>query len=555
MAEVLGRLRTQVRAVPTVIWCVVGAYIALLLTYSIIVPTYQAPDEHLHVSLSHDIAEGRGYPRWDEGRINVGVQQSLSLAEFSRGRNTGPRAGHLTPEEALPKGERPSIEELRAGELPGDDVNHINQLSQHPPLYYVASGTLLRGTQALVGDSDWSFDVETWYLRLLSIALIAPLPLIIWRSTSLLRLPPSVGVAATLVPLAIPQLLHIGSTANNDSLAFLLFWLMTPSLIHIARGQLGLRRALLAGVVTGLALLTKGYAIVLPPLILAAYGCAIWRQLRDRLKPTIVAAGAYLATTIAVGGWWWLRNIVRYGEPIPSQHSAQVPAREGVELDILEFLNRWSVDTTRAFWGKFGWLNVPIPGVATFLATVVGVGAIALACKRTDRVASLAWPLRLLLLLPLPLLWAAHIATVLPSHLRSGLWGGLQGRYWFSAVATLSILIALGVAQLVKQRRQNWLPLSVLAATGVMNVTAALSILGFYWGRPEGSLVDRLDALVAWAPLPGELLGVGAVVCVGLMTLATYQIVMLTRRSPGESSPSAPVDDTPSSSRETVLVL
>jgi hypothetical protein len=36
------------------------------LAYSILVPTYRAPDEPLHVDLAHHVSEELDYPAWDE---------------------------------------------------------------------------------------------------------------------------------------------------------------------------------------------------------------------------------------------------------------------------------------------------------------------------------------------------------------------------------------------------------------------------------------------------------------------------------------------------------
>jgi hypothetical protein len=88
---------------------------------------------------------------------------------------------------------------------------------------------------------------------------------------------------------------------------------------------------------------------------------------------------------------------------------------------------------------------------------------------------------------------------------------GLQGRYWFGALASVVVLVAIGLANIVR-RSMRWLPLAVLVAAGVVQVFAVSTILGFYRGRPGNALIDRLRALVAWAPAQGEVLALGAAV-------------------------------------------
>jgi hypothetical protein len=88
---------------------------------------------------------------------------------------------------------------------------------------------------------------------------------------------------------------------------------------------------------------------------------------------------------------------------------------------------------------------------------------------------------------------------------------GMQGRYWFGAVATMCVAVSLGWANIAR-RYQRWLPLGVLVSAGIMQVTAVRSIINQYWGAPNSAWSDRIRAMVAWAPLPGEMLAVGAVV-------------------------------------------
>lgn len=108
----------------------------LLLLYSIILSTYRAPDEPLHADLSHGMSEDFHYPAWDEGQTSAGIRRSLPLVRFSR------RSAHLAADEAPHKPDRPSLEELEAGSEPSG----INQLTQHPPQYYMAAGSTVQHT-------------------------------------------------------------------------------------------------------------------------------------------------------------------------------------------------------------------------------------------------------------------------------------------------------------------------------------------------------------------------------------------------------------------------
>lgn len=495
----LGPVRTAVRRVPAVVWWITALHVAVLLAYSVLLPTYRAPDEPLHMSLSEQFADELRYPAWDEGRTDMGIQRSARIVRF------GDDSRHLTAAEAPPRDERPTTDELRAG----DGRQGINQLTQHPPLYYVVTGSTMLAIETVVGEPIGSFDLQAWVYRLMSVAMIAPLPLLVWQAGRRLGVPAPVGVAATLVPLAIPQLSHIGSSANNDNLMLVLFWALTPVVIRVAGGALGPRTAVLAGVLTGLALLTKAFALVMLPWVGAALLLAAWRGGQAVRRSAIGFGLIYGAVSMALGGWWWVRNVVVHGRLSKSRMSELVPRREGVELDLPQFLDIWSERTLRRFWGRFGWHDTGLPDVAVVLATLVVVVALVLACRRRDGVAGTPLATRLLLVLPLVLLIGIQFQRGLNSHLNTGRWAGLQGRYWYGAIAALCLLVALGLAQLLG-RWLPWLPAGVAAAAVTMHVLAVVALLSFYWGAPGSALVDRWRAVVGWAPVPPFLLVLGA---------------------------------------------
>ena len=78
-------------------------------------------------------------------------------------------------DEAPDKGSRPAWDD-EGGDRP---VGGLNQMPQHPPLYYQAMATVLRAERA-VGGGPASTDRELALLRLVNAALLAPLPLLAW---------------------------------------------------------------------------------------------------------------------------------------------------------------------------------------------------------------------------------------------------------------------------------------------------------------------------------------------------------------------------------------
>lgn len=517
--------------VPRVVWWITALNLVLLLGYSVLAPTFRGPDEPQHVDLTHLFSEEQRYPGWDQRDTGAGILNALGIVEFHT------KSQNLEASAAPEKGERPSINDL---EDP-DRSRSINQLSQHPPLYYAIAGTLERGVEVVTGNPI-PFDLETWFYRLVSIVMVAPLPLIIWRLAQRLGLPEQLGVAATLFPLAVPEYLHIGSVVNNDNLMLLFFWLLTPIVIRMADGEVHPRTAALAGLVTGLALYTKGFALVMPVWVLAALFIALRRLGRDHLRRLVVAGLTYAVVAFAIGGWWWVTNLVRFGPLMPSRYGDMVQPVESDVRDYGLFLRTWGSITTRRFWGDFGWFDVHIPSLAVTVATVVVLVGLVAACTRRDRVACTPIGNRLLLAAPMVLLIAVQFRNALLGYIDLGRMPSLQGRYWFGALAALAAIVMLGLANLAP-RAVRWLPLGTFVGVVVMNALAADTMLGFYWGAPDSGLGDRLRAVIAWAPLQGEVLAVGAIVGVVVLLMTIILVVGLTARydaGPGEDEPTAP---------------
>src|SRR5690606_34828050 len=102
---------------------------------------------------------------------------------------------------AIPRDDRPSWTDV------GPDVRdgEINQLAQHPPLYYVPAAVVLR---VIDGDGSAPLDLVVWQLRLLSVLTLAALPLLAADIARRLTASVPVVLSAAAGVLAVPQLTH-----------------------------------------------------------------------------------------------------------------------------------------------------------------------------------------------------------------------------------------------------------------------------------------------------------------------------------------------------------
>jgi 4-amino-4-deoxy-L-arabinose transferase-like glycosyltransferase len=117
---------------------------------------------------------------------------------------------------------------------------------------------------------------------------------------------PSVAVVAIFA--LNPMLLTMSSSVQNDTLALVLGFLALELALGRLSEQPAFRSALFVGVVAGLAVLTK---LTAWPAVLAIAAWLVWRHRRDALRPLT----AFVVAVLAVSGWWFVRNIVLYGDP------------------------------------------------------------------------------------------------------------------------------------------------------------------------------------------------------------------------------------------------
>jgi small subunit ribosomal protein S36 len=265
-----------------------------------------------------------------------------------------------------------------------------------------------------------------------------------------------------------------------------------------------------------LALLTKGFALVLPPIAVLTYLVA-WRRSRREFPSLqvgiVVVAGA-------IGGIWWLRNLLVYKavQP-PGLNDAQAdevwpPLPPGKSEHVATYAHQALDRMTTDFWGALG-LTVPpsLPGVITFIASVVAVALLvtgffaAAATTRRARVIDLGVVLLPTILVVVPLLlhgWA--------DYSRTGQLIGIQGRYLYPGFVGLVAIAAVGADLLVgvlPPIAARLLPLLACVLALAIEVSAVDIVCTKLWFH-NGSLLHGGASKVAHAigatgPWPGTI--------------------------------------------------
>jgi len=424
-----------------------------------------------------------------------------------------------SPDEALNYANvRYLIEERRLPVLEPDELSKAH----HPPLYYLLGALLTcwvpnenfdHLTQRL--NPFWAYrlwepgvDNKSLYLhdpaleafpyrdvalgvhliRWLSLLMGVGTVVLVYRTTRELTTPQESRAAAGGSPYASalavvaaalvafnPMFLFINASVHDDALADL----MAAAILYVAtrilvRGAT-VRRAVALGFLVGLGVLTKLTCLLVAPTAalallyqpLAERGRAGWREVA-RL------GGIAFGLTLLIGGWWFARNWVLYGEP--TSMARQVEAWGGTRADAPDFLAalRELGFLHDSFWGVFGYGQVLFPRWTYRLTRLLGLiasgGLILLVLGisgRAERTLHLPPPIVFLILLTAPL-----IAFLVNFGRMTMIDTANFGRYLFVSLAVLAPLYALGLGRWLPARR--WSLLALFLSLGML----ALAIYG-----------------------------------------------------------------------------
>lgn len=536
---------TRPRTVPVVVWLIVLLHLVVMLGQTAVFPNVRSPDERQHVDLILQVRQGDAWP-WPGPGTSFVTQGVTAGAFVGADGLDGPQ--HLADRQDVPpRGERPSYRDaggsatLTAEGPDGAQIPVFNQLVQHPPLYYLLGAAVVG---LVPGWQDAPLDQVWLTLRWWNALLALPLPLLLFATARRLRLPEPLPVAAALAPLAVPELTHLESAVNNDNLLVVLGACAALLVARVLTGDLTRRTGVLLGLVTTLALLTKGFALMFPAWILLAYAVAAWRH---RARPRDALAALLSAAAVAVpGALWWVRNVLVHGMLQPHGTHATPPdltpvhgwsdggltwlGRFADRMVTLFFMQdhapgllheaSWQPELDASWWMARVALVVLLAGLVAALARR--------ALPRLDAV---------VLLFPVPALAAIVARGSWEQFAAFGDFGAaMQGRYLFTGVVGLAV-VALAGAAVLRPRLRRVVPLGLLVLAAGLHLTYQLDVWHLYWMPADGgpdALAHAVAAVGHWYAFPaGTLVALAAA---GL-ALGAAVTVSLTRTALGRTAP------------------
>lgn len=390
--------------------------------------------------------------------------------------------------------------------------------AHQPPLYYLTSLPIV----APLLRSEGHHQIALYVLRGISTLWGALVVLCAMGAAWLLcphTLRLSAALTAGLFAALLPMHLLVCASVSNDAAAgataaaawlWLCFVLLRPASDHRA----ALRRAFVAGALSGGALLTKSSNLIVVPLALIAVALAPVQRggLTTPSKPTEprqrpLAATvqwqspvACLAAFLMTAGWWLWRNTVLYGDPLAVRAFLEGFATspkpnyflEQLGLSLPTYLLMVAQVTLFTWLGVFGEPNEAVKGlgrlmqgteptlpfvilcalIGALLLVGIGLGSVATVrqswCTGTQR----AWAPALAVVLPvlMTLLVFAEFIQFNRHFFQA------QARYFYPAHAAMAVLFAVGVVQTVPTHRLKW---GVVGSASLLAVLSAT--VGWLW--------------------------------------------------------------------------
>ncbi len=485
----IGKLRDHRGVV--VILCL---YLIVALLYGVTIPILETPDANGHYAYIHELTEGRGLP----------VQGTPSGA-----RVTGYVASH------------PPLYYTLCAALTSwvsDDVD-LQEWAWRNPHQTMGDASRTVNKNRLIHTASerfpWQGTPLTIHIARLVSTLLGVLVVVATYGTALELFPHQrwFALGATALAAFNPMFVFTSSRVSNDAAVAAFGSLTIWCAVRLAVRGLSRRGLVLTGAALGLAILSKLSGTVLVPIVPLALlfdaSRGAQRGVRDllckeRLLSLMTSIAIVFGTAISISGWWFARNLLLYGELMGVDawlsHTATVRSTPIGVLSVIPELR----GLERSYWAMFGWFNIDVaPWMYAFWWVLVRLALIGLLFVLVDQRTSRRF--RRLVVGGLLIVVSAFLLNL------GSVWRfimivfGAQGRYLMPTIASVSILLMLGLSRLLPRRFCSDRCGPVLAAAlGIVHIGLTLISLVVFilpaYAKPqaiqESDLpreMDRLD--------------------------------------------------------------
>ena len=489
-----GRRRVLRRACPPRPLAALLVLTALLgVTWSLVTPAFQAPDEDSHFGYTQQLAERFELPGI-QGRPKYSTEQSLG-ANLSNSEQAAAQL-FVRMEWSHAAYERFRAQDAALTHARKENGGGENPASPNPPLYYLVEAGAYRTAEGA------NLFTRLQVARMASVAWILVTVAGVWllagelfRRDRLLQLT-AAGTAGLL-----PMVQFVSSSVNPDAMLFALWSLALWLGVRLLRRGLTLWGATLLFGVVGSACVVKATSLALVPGALIVLAIA-WRRaagapVRGRVR---AVAGALLALVATFGAWLVVAHLLHRSAAV---QVAQVTSNAHTAPNLRQFASYlWQFYLPRPSfltpfpigaknvavydawlktgWAGFGWLEVRFSEpVYIFLAAVTGaIAVVTLAvlwrARRTIDRASILFMAVVAISLLAGLHWTEYRMII------SGQGPFNVGRYLLPLVGVAGLAVAVVVRSLRPMLRPTGAALALGCLFALNLFSLALMLERFY---------------------------------------------------------------------------
>ena len=285
-------------------------------------------------------------------------------------------------------------------------------------------------------------------LRLVGLALGAGTIVFVFKIGQLIAPQrPTVAFVAAAITGLNPMFIFVSASVNNDSLAMAINSALILLLLRTLRDGFSLRVNAAIALLFALTCLTKLTSLILLP-VLVGVALLAYRKTGNRRGLAVLLALIALCWLL-ISGWWYVRNIHLYGEPLGLATMANIAGPRGMNDSLADILAGFQ-QFRMSYWGLFGALNIQLAGVfyvALDLMTLMSVIGLIFLVLQLLAISDFAYARYEL----------THLATMIGASLLLCLgliyWSTqvevLEGRILFPLIAVISPLLAVGLVEIV----------------------------------------------------------------------------------------------------------
>lgn len=463
----------------------------IILTWSLVVPVFEFPDEQAHAINPEFILTQARMPGAKEYDLTSEMMQAEKLlGTFRSAQGTNQLTYH------------PEYRQDFSQDLTGPSEQTIINLNteqarttflakegaNYPPLYYYYLALWVR----LVKNSD--LFTRIYAMRLGSLLLVPLMSYVIWKMGKLLFGKNQLAQTLTLLVMLQPMFSFLTAGINSDNLHNALFTiLLYGCLLIIYHGITG--RVLLGlAVVITLDILTKPQGFIAIPLVVLSF---LIRAAESKQWQTIRSLAVFLATIIILTIPEWNH----YAKLLWTQNASGASLPEFIHFSLNKLVTQNSV----WYWGVFKWLGVVLPAIYWRLANrVVLLAVVGLIVYGWKVIKGQSVPVKssaTIFLLLASTVYAAGIYWYDWQHTKiNGYSLGIQARYFFPTITAHLALLTTGIVSFTSRKRINrWLRRGIILLFIYLQLGGIWTLLSSYYDLSSlHTLIIQMSQYKPW---------------------------------------------------------